>query len=195
MTWEKLSLRWRREDTDPEESLDGLEGLATPFPLSGFGLGTSIFCLLIAWEDCMGEKTWLAWAFGFFGGARGGNDKDIVGQPWWWATGWWTISFQPSLAGGSSYIDTWGERRYQKIFEVAGREVSQVGAGGSHGQLGWRTQLERANLIPMNQHQNVLKIVAFCGPYVNSLFQRSSSWSNIPTCHEKLLTIHASIST
>ena len=111
MTWEKLYLRWRWEDIDSEESLEDLEGLATSFPLSNSSSGMEAFNLFLAWEDYTGETTRSTWEFGLNGGGGGGNENDIVGQPWWsCATVWWTISCHPSLAGGSSCIETWGGR-------------------------------------------------------------------------------------
>ena len=116
MTWEQLSLRWRWEDTDSKESLEYLEGLATPFPLSNSGSGMEVFSLLLAWEDYTGEATWSAWAFGLNGDRGAGNGNDIVGQPWWCSTGWWIISCQSGLAGSSNCIETWGGTRILEKF-------------------------------------------------------------------------------
>ena len=57
ITWEKSYFRWRREDTYLEDSVDGLEGEATAFPLSCTGCGISVFNLLLACEDCTSETT------------------------------------------------------------------------------------------------------------------------------------------
>jgi hypothetical protein len=41
-----------------EDYVNGLEGEFIAFPLSSTGCGTSIFSLLLAWEDCTIETTW-----------------------------------------------------------------------------------------------------------------------------------------
>jgi hypothetical protein len=51
MTWEKLSLRWRWEDTDSDEFSEELGELANYFPLSISGSGIVVLSLLFACED------------------------------------------------------------------------------------------------------------------------------------------------
>jgi hypothetical protein len=62
------------------------------------------------------------------------NGSETVGQPWRWEAGWLTISFQPSLAGGSGCIDTCGGTRIPGKFEAAGKGVFLVEGAVSHGQ-------------------------------------------------------------
>jgi hypothetical protein len=50
-------MRWRREDTYLEDSMDGIEGEAATFPLSCTSRGMSVFSLLLACEDCTSETT------------------------------------------------------------------------------------------------------------------------------------------
>jgi hypothetical protein len=57
ITCEQASFRWRREDKDLEDFVDGLEGEVVAFPLSCTGCGISTFNLLLAFEDCTGETT------------------------------------------------------------------------------------------------------------------------------------------
>jgi hypothetical protein len=83
ITWEQSYFRWRREDTNLEDSVDGLEGEVVAFPLSSTGCRTSVFSLLLACEDCTGETTWEICALGLIGGGGGGNGNETVGQPRW----------------------------------------------------------------------------------------------------------------
>ena len=81
MTWEKLSLWWRWEDTDSDEFLEELGEYATFFPLSIFGLGMVVLSLLLACEDWAGETMRSTCAFGLNGGGGGGNGNDTIGHP------------------------------------------------------------------------------------------------------------------
>jgi hypothetical protein len=87
MTWEKLSLRWRWEDTDSDEFSKELGELATFFPLSISGSGIVVLILFIACEDQVGEEMQYTWEFGLNGGGGGGNGNDNVGQSLLCATG------------------------------------------------------------------------------------------------------------
>jgi hypothetical protein len=49
-----------QEDMDLEESFEGEEGETTDFPLSG-AWWASVFNLLLAWEDCIGEWAGECW--------------------------------------------------------------------------------------------------------------------------------------
>jgi hypothetical protein len=57
ITWEKSYFRWRHEDTDLEYFVDGLEWETASSPLSYIGCGISVFNLLLAFKDCIGETT------------------------------------------------------------------------------------------------------------------------------------------
>jgi hypothetical protein len=59
--------------------VDGLEGQAIAFPLSSTSCGMSVFNLLLAWEDCIGEAPWVSCTFGLTGGGCG-NGSETVGQ-------------------------------------------------------------------------------------------------------------------
>jgi hypothetical protein len=87
---------------DLSESLEGEEGAAVAFPLSSAWLA-SVFNLLLAWEDCIGEWFGAAWTMGFKGRGAG---KDKLGQPRCWEIVGWTISFHPSFSGTSDCKDT-----------------------------------------------------------------------------------------
>ena len=56
------------------ESLEGEEGEASTFPLSG-AWWDSIFNLFLAWEDCTGECAGEAWKIWLTGGGGVGRDK------------------------------------------------------------------------------------------------------------------------
>jgi hypothetical protein len=79
-TWDQSSFKWRREDTDLEESVNGLEGEVVTFPLSGTICEMSVFNLLLAWEDYTGDASWVACTIGLTRGG-GGNGSETVDQP------------------------------------------------------------------------------------------------------------------
>jgi hypothetical protein len=56
-----------QDETDLAESLEGEEGTATDFPLSG-AWWDSFFSLLLVWEDCRGDCAEEAWKIGLTGG-------------------------------------------------------------------------------------------------------------------------------
>jgi len=57
IAWDHLSFKWRWEEKDLEELVEGEEGETTTFALSCTGRGISIFNLLLAYEDWTGETT------------------------------------------------------------------------------------------------------------------------------------------
>jgi hypothetical protein len=57
--------------------------------------------------------------------------------------------------------------RHHKYFDVLGREVFLVGAGGSLGLLGLRNHLGKYGSIRGVQHQNVWRTKVFDDPYAN----------------------------
>jgi hypothetical protein len=78
-----------RDEMDLAESLEGEEGEATTFPLSG-ACWALVFNLFLVWEDCNGECAGVAWTIGLTGGGEAGRDK--LGQPRCCETVGWTIS-------------------------------------------------------------------------------------------------------
>jgi hypothetical protein len=75
--WEQSSLKCIQEEKDLSEPLEGEEGAVVAFPLSS-AWWASIFNLLLAWEDFIGEWSGETWTMGFKGGGAG---KDKLGQP------------------------------------------------------------------------------------------------------------------
>jgi hypothetical protein len=55
ITWVQSYFRWKHEDIDLADSVDGLEGEGTTFPFSCTCCGISVFNLFLACEDCIGE--------------------------------------------------------------------------------------------------------------------------------------------
>jgi hypothetical protein len=103
-------------------------------PLSYTGSGTFVFNILMACDDCRGERAGSTWETIIFGG-WGGNES----QSWWWIAGWWTRSYQPSLAGGSGHIDTWGGTGMPKRFWCAWK----CGLSGQVWRIPWHTRLKK----------------------------------------------------
>jgi hypothetical protein len=102
ITWEQSSLKCIREDTDLSKPLEGEEGVAVAFPLSR-AWWASIFNILLAWEDCTGEWSGVAWKMGLIGEGAG---KDKLGQPRCLEIVGWTISYHPSFSGTSGCKET-----------------------------------------------------------------------------------------
>ena len=82
---------------------------------------------------------WSAWAFGLNGGGGGGNGNNTIGQPLWCVAGWWTISCQPSLAGGSGCIETWGGTQIPEKFWCGWKG----GLSGQGRRIPWPTRLKK----------------------------------------------------
>jgi hypothetical protein len=92
-----------QDEKDLAESFDGEEGEAMAFHLSG-AWWASVFNLLLAWEDCIGECAWETWTIWLTGG--GGAGKDKLGQPRCLETVGWTISCHLSFSGTSGCNET-----------------------------------------------------------------------------------------
>ena len=106
---------------DLSNPLEGEEGGAVDFPLSR-AWWASVFNLLLAWEDCTGEWSGVAWAMGLIGIGVG---KDKLGQPRCWETVGWIISCHPSFSGISSVM-TYEEVQGYWVLAGLGKEAFQA---------------------------------------------------------------------